>query len=476
MNAAGPNAAAAEAAPVDQDSSRSVTPSDVMSSQEGGAVTETEFRVSMDRLGGFEYHPTLAVAVSGGADSTALAILARRWARRRRGRIVALTVDHGLRAGSRSEAKEAHRRLAGLGIDCALLVWRGHKPKSGIQAAARDARYRLMAQWCRRHDVLHLLVAHHREDQGETILHRLARSSGVDGLAGMAAIHELPDVRLLRPVLSLPRERLRAVLPKYNIGWAEDPSNEDRGFARVRLRALLPALASEGMNAAALSGTARRMAGARAGLEAGTADFLGAHAVLYPEGYARFDRAAFSAADPEIAQRVLIALLTTVGGNIYPPRHDSLETLCADTRQFKGTGPNLAARTLGGCRIVPSGADILICREAARCEVMTAPQGASVLWDKRFFIRLPRDDANLGSSYTIRALGETGWTKIRRKIADPMAAMLPKAARLALPALHKRGRIVAVPHLEFYKVAGIGESDVRFMPNKPATSAGFPVV
>ena len=452
-----------------------MTSSDVTSS-ECRAVSDADFRALMDRLGGFEKRPTVAVAVSGGADSMALAILANRWARQRRGKIVALTVDHGLRAGSRAEAKEAHRQLTSRGIDCMLLVWRGNKPKSGVQAAARDARYRLMAQWCRRHSVLHLLVAHHREDQAETILHRLARTSGVDGLAGMAAVHELPDIRLLRPCLSLPRDRLRAVLLKHKIGWAEDPSNEDRGYARVRLRALLPILASEGMNAAALSGTAHRMAGARAGLEADTASFLSAHAALFPEGYARFDRAAFSAADPEIARRVLIALLTTIGGNIYPPRHASLETLCEDIRQHGGKAPRSRARTLGGCRIVPAGADFLICREAGRCEVLTAPQGTSLLWDKRFFVRLPGDGSPLAGTYTIKSLGETGWAEIQHKINDPLAGFLPKSVRLALPAIHKRGRLVAVPHLEYYNAGSFSDADVRFMPVKPATSAGFPVV
>jgi tRNA(Ile)-lysidine synthase len=440
------------------------------------AVSDAEFRALMGRLGEFEKNPTVAIAVSGGADSMALAVLANRWSKQRRGKIVALTVDHGLRAGSRAEANEAHRRLVGRGIDCQLLVWRGDKPKSGIQAAARDARYRLMAQWCRRHGVLHLLVAHHREDQAETILHRLARASGVDGLAGMAAIHELPDVRLLRPCLSLPRDRLRAVLLKHKIDWAEDPSNEDRGYARVRLRALLPDLASEGMNATALSGTALRMAGARASLEADTADFLGAHAAIFPEGYAKFDRVAFSAVDPEIARRVMIALITTIGGKIYPPRQARLETLCRDIRQQVGEATLSRARTLGGCRIVPAGADFLICREVGRCEVLTVPQDASVLWDNRFIVRLPGDGSQPARRYTIKALGETGWAEIRRKITIPVAANLPKAVRLALPAIHKSRSIVAVPHLEYYNVSSFSDADVQFMPNKAATSAGFPVV
>jgi tRNA(Ile)-lysidine synthase len=439
-------------------------------------VSDTEFYALMDRLGGFETYPTIAVAVSGGADSMALVILADRWARQRRGKVVALTVDHGLRAGSRAEAQESHRRLSSRGIECRLLVWRGDKPRTGIQAAARDARYRLMAQWCRRHGVLHLLVAHHREDQAETVLHRLARASGVDGLAGMAVIHELPDIRLLRPCLDVPRDRLRAVLLLHKIDWAEDPSNEDRAYARVRLRGLLPVLASEGMNVAALSGTAHRMAGARAGLDAVLAGFLSMHAAFFPEGYSRFSRAAFTAANPEVAHRVLSALVTTLGGNIYPPRQSSLETLCEDMRQPAGEAPWSRARTLGGCRIVPDGANFLICREAGRCEVLTAPQGASVIWDKRFLVRLPNGAARSAGPYTIGSLGEAGWAAIRRKISDSSADYLPRLVCLALPAIHRRGKIVAVPHLNFYNEGSFGHSDVRFMPLKSATSAGFPVV
>jgi tRNA(Ile)-lysidine synthase len=430
----------------------------------------------MGRLGGFEKNPTVAVAVSGGADSMALAILTDRWVRRRRGKMVALTVDHGLRAGSRAEAKQAHWRLADRGIDCQLLVWRGDKPKSGIQAAARDARYRLLTQWCRRHGVLHLLVAHHCEDQAETILHRLGRASGVDGLAGMAAIHELPDVRLLRPCLSLPRDRLRAVLLKQKIEWAEDPSNEHIGYSRVRLRALLPDLASEGLDAAALSGTALRMGSARAGLEGETAKFLGVHATLFPEGYARFNRTAFSAQNPEIASRVMIALLTTIGGNIYPPRHASVETLCTEIRRHASKEPPSRASTLGGCRIVPVGSDILICREAGRTEVVTAHQGVNVLWDNRFIVRLSGKSSRPGAKYTIRSLGETGWATIRRKLGPSTVFRVPKAAILALPTICKGRNIVAVPHLKFYNVSSFDDADVRFMPIKPSTSAGFPVV
>jgi len=430
----------------------------------------------MECLGGFEKNPTVAVAVSGGADSMALAVLADRWVRKRRGKVTVLTVDHGLRTGSRAEAKLAQKRLSDRGIDCQLLIWRGDKPKSGIQAAAREARYRLMANWCRRKVVLHLLVAHHREDQAETLLHRLARTSGVDGLAGMAAIHELPDIRLLRPCLSIPRDHLRAVLLKYKIDWSEDPSNENTMYERVRLRALLPILAAEGVDAPALSGTARRMASVRASLEAATAIFLGTHASIFPEGYARFDQYAFLDADPEIGRRVLVALLTTIGGNTYPPRQAKLEALYENICQDRVNGLRPGARTLGGCRVVPIGTDYLICREEGRCAVMTAAGGTGVLWDNRFFIRLPSDGYKTANTYTIRSLGKAGWAEIRQQITDPIADFLPNTVSLALPTMQIKGKIVAVPHLNFYNLASVNQLDVQFMPAKPATSLRLPVV
>lgn len=430
----------------------------------------------MGRLGPFEKHPTIAVAVSGGADSMALAILANRWVRRRRGKLVALTVDHGLRPGSRAEALEAHERLKQFDIACHLLTWRGDKPASGIQAAAREARYRLMAQRCCRLGILHLLVAHHREDQAETMLHRLGRSSGVDGLAGMASINELPDIRLLRPCLSFPRDRLRRVLQKFRLAWAEDPSNQDAGYARVRLRSLLPALASEGITPATLTGTAHRMAAVRRRLEAETACFLSAHAALYPEGYAMVDRAAMAAAEPEVSKRVLMALSTSIGGNAYPPRYANLAVLwqgmCDSVLQRSRWRP----RTLAGCRIIASGPDFLICREAGRCEVITTRSGSNVVWDSRFSIRMRGADADSDEIYSIKSLGETGWAAIGEKIDPSLADLVPKVALFALPAFYIRSALVAVPHLEFYKDASVEDSDVRFMPAKSVTSAGFPVV
>src|SRR6185436_2130692 len=180
----------------------------------------------------FETAPTVAVAVSGGRDSLALALLARAWAAGRGGNVIALIVDHGLRAESAGEAATTLGVLRQQGIEGVILCWSGAKPSSAVQEAARAARYRLLREECRRRGVLHLLVAHHADDQAETVAMRAARQSGPDGLAGMSAAVELPEVRLLRPLLGVLRSRLTATLIARGVPWIDDPSNADPRFER----------------------------------------------------------------------------------------------------------------------------------------------------------------------------------------------------------------------------------------------------
>src|SRR5690242_4383018 len=171
-------------------------------------VGAAEFAALMARFEPFEARPRLAVAVSGGADSMALVLLARDWAEVRGGALTALTVDHRLRKAAAAEAVQVGRWLAERGIDHQVLVRDDGHGSGGVQAAARDARYRLLEAWCRKTGALHLLVGHHREDQAETLLLRLARGSGVDGLAGMAMLAERAACRVLRPLLGVARARL----------------------------------------------------------------------------------------------------------------------------------------------------------------------------------------------------------------------------------------------------------------------------
>lgn len=291
----------------------------------------------------FEAEPIVAVAVSGGRDSLALALLTHEWAAVRGGRIVALIVDHGLRPGSKEEAEATRVLLESFGIAAAVLCWSGVKPRSGVQAAARAERYRLLSHECRRRGILHLLLAHHADDQAETVTMRAARGSGPDGLAGMAALVERPDVRLLRPLLGTPRARLTATLLARGVPWIDDPSNADLRFERARLRAADPSatIAAVGEHGARASDE-RRVA--QAAVE--TLEFDQA-------GNAVIDQADFCRLDEVLQTRLLSRVVLAIGGRDHAPRRDRAERaarrLAAPVVQGKsGKGQDF---TLSACRL-----------------------------------------------------------------------------------------------------------------------------
>ncbi|CAN5339703.1 hypothetical protein BH10PSE6_BH10PSE6_26970 [soil metagenome] len=292
----------------------------------------------------FEAEPVLAVAVSGGRDSLALALLAHDWVVAREGRVIALIVDHGLRPESGAEAQATLERLAGIGIAGEILHWVGPKPATRLQQVARQVRYRLLFEACRRHGILHLLVAHHADDQAETIAMRMARQSGPDGLAGMAALVEHRDARLLRPLLAVLRERLTATLQARGLGWIDDPSNADRRFERVRVRQ---------------DGAGCSVGAAGQGAERASRDRnLGASVLsaieVEPDGEVALDHDLVSSLDRENAVRLLSRIIQAVAERDYPPRRERLERAAVrlSQRAVRGKSGKSQDFTLSGCRLM----------------------------------------------------------------------------------------------------------------------------
>lgn len=426
--------------------------------------TQTEFAWAMGRLGPFEKRPWLAVAVSGGADSLSLTLLAAAWARKRGGRVTALTVDHGLRPEAAAEARRVGRWLRARGLEHRVIVWRGPKPGANLQAAARAARYALLSDWCARRGVLHLLLAHHADDQAETYLLRLARGSGVDGLAAMAPVHELSSVRVLRPLLDVPRTRLEAVLRRAGQAWVDDPTNRDRDHARVRMRQLLPSLSEEGLSGARLARTAGRLAHARRALEISVAELLAEAAMLHPAGFCLLDRAKLAAAPREIGLRALARVLRAVGGSAYPPRLEGLERLFRELSR-----PAAHGRTLAGCRLMPWRDTLLVCREAeAMADKVPFAQGCAV-WDGRFAFEA-RSGAHMFA-------GPVGSGALDRDLKNRLSAF-PNAVRPSLPALWDRKGVLAVPHAGYLRASRGTRPRIRceFSPAEPLMGAPFAVV
>ena len=303
-------------------------------------ISGSEFASLMAPFGLFEANPVLAVGVSGGRDSLSLAFLADEWARPLGGRVLALIVDHGLRSGAAAEAAATSALLAEHGIASEILRWQGKKPIVGLQEAARSARYRLLFEACRHQGILHLLVAHHADDQAETIDMRAARASGPDGLAGMAALVEHRDGRLLRPLLAIPRRRLTATLAARGIRWIEDPSNADPRFERSRLRLRDRTAVPD-------------VSGDRAARERRMAEIAVETLEIDPPDTVTFDQAVFAGIDQSQAARLLGRIVQAVGKRNYPPRRERLDR--ATARLFEGPNRGKSGKsqdfTLSECRL-----------------------------------------------------------------------------------------------------------------------------
>ena len=420
------------------------------------------FSQAMAALGPFERSPRLAVAVSGGSDSLALALLAAAWCHAAGGSMVALTVDHGLRVSSGEEARQVGSWLAARGIEHHILRWAEPEGGSGLQAAARAARYRLLTGWCRGHHILHLLVGHQRDDQAETLMLRLARGSGVDGLAAMTVSAPHADLQILRPLLDFSRQSLRDYLRGVGQGWIEDPSNEAEHFDRVRWRKFL---GEERIDAARLALTARQLGRARQALEADCAALAAEAVSISGAGFAWLDVSRLAAAPEEVSLRLLATLARTVGGGDFPPRLESLEKMLA-ALQIGLT----RRRTFAGCVFVPQENRVLVHREAAKMAPhVTLLAGRETLWDKRFAVRLAAGEgANLG------ALGTEGAARFR---ALAEQAGVPRMLLPTLPAIMDKRGILAVPPLGWFEAeAGLTIARWGFTPVFPLAGAGFRLV
>ena len=412
----------------------------------------------MAPLGPFEPAPRIAVAVSGGSDSIALCLLADRWARARGGSVFGLTVDHDLRPESGAEAAQVQCWLTARNIAHRTLRWRGARPTARIQEEARAARLALLAGWCRRAGILHLLLGHQRQDQAETVLQRLVRGSGIDGLAAMAPVRLAMEpagggVRLLRPLLPVSRDALIATLARWDQPWIDDPTNRDSRHARPRLAAALAQLGAEGLSAERLAEAAARAASDRAALDRLCTELLAGCAHPSPAGFVILDLIVLRRTLPALALRVLSRAITTVSGAAYPPRQERLERLAR--RLF---GDNVKATTLGGCRVVPQrNGRVVVCREpSAASEVRPLAPGKSTLWDGRFIVSLGRS-AGAGP-FHVRRLGTDGLAQARSMARREGMRLttdgIPAPARPALPALFDLDGPLAAPHLGFRRASG----------------------
>jgi len=309
----------------------------------------------------------IVIAVSGGPDSMALLALLARW--QDHPPLVAVTIDHGLRAESASEADLVARFAASLRVSHVALPWAAEKPATGLQEAAREARYALLEQLAREWGFDHLVTAHHADDQAETILMRLIAGSGIAGLSGMQRVTPRGELSHVRPLLDIPKARLVATCTARGVPFIGDPSNRDDRFTRARLRGLLPLLATEGLTVERLATLGRRAARAEAALTAITRDVLSRADVSRDGRAVSANWLAINTAPEDFRIRVLAALFRQAGALPHRPRLEQIEGLAQALQDAAAKGLRLR-RTLGGKLVtLASNGRITLTNAPARREV-----------------------------------------------------------------------------------------------------------
>ena len=387
---------------------------------EGGLVERLRShydRLRPDRIG---------VAVSGGSDSLALLHVARAWGVS----VEAVTVDHGLRPEAPQEAAYVGELCKGLGIAHAVLRWEGWDGRGNLQDLARQNRYALIAGWARERGLPSVALGHTMDDQAETLIMRLAREAGVEGLASMRLVFEREGARFDRPFLFDRRADLRAYLEGLGVRWVEDPSNEDESFGRIRARKTLESLAPLGIGTEELFRVALNLRDATDALGQVAAEFARAK-VKAAGGDLVFDRTALRRQPAEIARRLVGHALMFVGSADYPPRREPLEGVMARVR---ATG----TVALHGCLVTVTDMTVRVAREHAAVAGARGPTDAP--WDRRWRMAGPHE-----AGLEVRALGEAV-----RDCPDWRATGLPRATLLASPAVWRGAMLVAAP------VAGLG--------------------
>lgn len=376
----------------------------------------------------------LGVAVSGGGDSVALLHLLADFCASRDVPLYAVTVDHGLREGSAGEAQEVANIAKNLYIPHEILTWQDWDGSRNLQDQARRARYQLITDWARSKDITLVALGHTADDQAETVLMRLARSSGVDGLAAMQTRRLQNGVTLIRPMLSISRAELRDYLHQNKLSWSEDPSNLDTRYDRIKMRQAMDILEPLGITTQALTRVAEQMGQAREALD--WYSFLAAREIVRVDGAdIVISLRRFRTLPTEIARRLMVRALMWVGGAEYKPRRAALTDLIAAARAGDSS-------TLAGCIVSCHKADLWISREYNAVRALTEHPNES--WDNCWILQPPAVQTVINENspdFVVRALGPDGIGMC----ADWKETGKPRAALLASPAVWQGDALVSAP-------------------------------
>ena len=384
----------------------------------------------------------VAVGVSGGVDSLALCLLAHTWGEENGVKITALTVDHGLRKESAREAAQVKSWLTKRGVPHVTLLLDHPFPRHGIQAFARKWRFQLIGDWCRINLVDEVMLAHTIEDQMETICMRILADSGPEGLSGMRHNTVVGGLRILRPLLKIPKGRLIATCKALNQDWIVDPSNLDMKYYRVKIRQLMPDIERAGLERNKGVRLASAMGKLRNAFDNFSASFIKNNGGILKTGIAWINVPGFEKMPNKFKELLLLRLLITIGGAAWPSSKKKITRLIESLKQEKVT-----RTTLGGCVIEKTTlGKIWIYREIKRrCLSVVIMPGEKRRWDNRFEVF-----QNFDKKLILEPLGEQGWRKIKRKeisgFSDIFDFSMPFHARITIPVARSLDDSFIIPH------------------------------
>ena len=302
----------------------------------------------------------LAVAVSGGPDSLTLAFLAKCYAIKHKINIKCFIVDHKLRKESSTEAKTIKKILKKININCEILIWRGKKPSKNIQSLAREKRYSLLVDQCKKHNIKNLLLGHHLDDLSENFLIRIVRGSGLNGLVSFnkKAKYRNQNLNIIRPLLDLEKKILVYVAKEVFSFFINDPSNSNENFTRTRIRHLLLGLEKEGFDKKKLILTINNLKDADRSIRFYVDKNLKNNAIFVKSKNNYILSQIFFEQSHEVVFRSLTKIIQIQGTKHYPARGKNINNLIKKiyTKSFSKV-------TLGGCFIEMVNDSIIISKE-----------------------------------------------------------------------------------------------------------------
>ena len=344
----------------------------------------------------------VAVAVSGGADSMCLTFLLNEFCKANNIDLIAITVDHKLRKESTEEAKGISRYIKKLGVKHVVLTWEHLDIKSNIQEKAREARYKMLCDYCTENKIKYLFVGHNYDDQAETVMLRILRGSGIDGIAGIETYSKMYGIMIIRPLLNFRKSEILAFVKAEGLTWTEDKSNADAKFDRIKVRQLLQQFDSKLTER--LNLLAKNASRAKNFLNSYTDKIFKEHCLLGNLGHISIKYSDFFVLDEEIKLRIINKIIKYIHNDpfLYPIRLNSLIALL-EKLQCQGKC------TLGKCKIIVYKGVIYFYKEPKFIESTKKLSQGDNIWDKRYKISINAD------GFYITRLTKEIWGKIKPK-------------------------------------------------------------